>query len=777
MRPRTTKPCCLFALSLTLLSARAGAYELELGSAVAGFGGEIRIPLLVSSTVAVKGVQVVFEWDTADGTGVDIEVDAAIAALPGVMISGPSVATGWMAIGVTTIFSPILGDDVRLGTVVLTCAGGPAAASSSVRFRDGVYRTSPTSPLLSNVVTAGGAGTGMPLVAVTAASGLVLSDGSFECRGTSEDCDDGADNDGDGLVDCDDPECVAEVELSRAALEFDAVRLGEDRTLEVELANRGPCALAVSEATITSATGPGFAYDGLASFSVAPGASQTLRVTFRPLVEGPTSGALRLTTDGDRPLVEILLSGRGESEPRDVAFGLSLEGPEPRVIDGGPGALYTASWFAVIETVTNRSGEGPLGWAVSLGAHGMRITDITTQGTVGATTIDAPPGLRDASASFELSELTTSSAARPDNDGAVSAVVLSFTRPVTLPAAGRFRVARLEVEARFPALGDCETGRVWFVDGRHGSGQPVDNVVVHDGVTLRPALGERRLELCGGPVAFELGFDESWPEVTYDAAGNRLRRTLGCTLTTTSNDTGIGANAWSIGVASEGLAITAITTRATVAAAVGDTPPGLVNGGFVVAELTRSSAEHPDNDGAVCAVVLSFDLPVTLPLAGTSVTARIDVEGEMPALGDCRPARVFYRDGLVGCGQPVSNVVVHDGRIVRPATRDLRTALCAGGFVRGDTDSNGSIEMADGIISLTYLFRGGPPPACFDAADADDNGVLELTDPVVIFGWLYTGGRIPSPPSPLSTTYSASNCGADPSSDRLGCAVLSPTCS
>jgi len=53
-------------------------------------------------------------------------------------------------------------------------------------------------------------------------------------------------------------------------------------------------------------------------------------------------------------------------------------------------------------------------------------------------------------------------------------------------------------------------------------------------------------------------------------------------------------------------------------------------------------------------------------------------------------------------------------------------------FVRGDSDSNGSREITDAIVTLRYLFLSGPAPACLDAADADDSGSLNLTDPVYL---------------------------------------------
>jgi hypothetical protein len=777
MRLSSFLPAFVLACAVVIRPSTAEAYELELGSAEAGFGAEMRFPLLLSSEVAVKGVQIVVEWDTSAATGVGFEVDAAITALPSVLIYGPTlVETDWMTIGIASFVSPIsAGTDVVVGTLVLRCTGGPAAASSTLRFADGVHRVSATSPILDNTVTVGGVGTGMPLTALTASTGLVLTDGSFSCAGDAEDCSDGADNDGDGLADCDDLDCAARIDVTPRTYDFGRVALGEEEAGTVTVSNLGACPLLVSSVAWTSGSAAGLSYAGPASFSVPAASSRALEVRFRPAQVGPASGGLRVaSSDPSQPAVVVALSGTGVEETAEVRFAFRFGEPLVARVDGAPGTSYRAVLPCVIDTFENRTGIGAQAWSMSLGAQEARITSITTEGTVAADVHDEVPGLRDNG--FTLSELTSASAARPDNDGAITVTVLSYTRPVTLPSEGRAAVAIVEVEARFPAAGACRSARVFYVDGRQGSGQPVRNVVTHRGVTVPPEFGEHTVDLCGSDVAFELGFTAQWPEVLVAASGNAFRGVMPCILTPTRNTSGVGAQGWSIGVAAEGLRITEITTRGTAGASVADGPPGLRNGGFEVSELTSSSPEHPDNDGAVSAVVLSFNRPVTLPPAGPSTIARITVESEPISSASCSAARVYYRDGLVGSGQPVPNMVTHRGVTLRPARRGLRAAICAGGFVRGDVDSSGEIDISDGIVVLDYLFRGMRPPACFDAADTDDNGGLELTDAIIVFDWLFRGGRAPAAPSPLSTRYSPSSCGSDPTPDRLSCEVVSPSC-
>ena len=97
-------------------------------------------------------------------------------------------------------------------------------------------------------------------------------------------------------------------------------------------------------------------------------------------------------------------------------------------------------------------------------------------------------------------------------------------------------------------------------------------------------------------------------------------------------------------------------------------------------------------------------------------------------------------------------------------------------FVRGDANSDGSINLTDGVIPLLYLFSGGSAPTCLDSADANDTGSIEITDAIIVFSWLFSGGAAPAEPSPLSPGYSAEECGGDPTDDGIGCDQPSPVC-
>ncbi len=82
-------------------------------------------------------------------------------------------------------------------------------------------------------------------------------------------------------------------------------------------------------------------------------------------------------------------------------------------------------------------------------------------------------------------------------------------------------------------------------------------------------------------------------------------------------------------------------------------------------------------------------------------------------------------------------------------------------FIRGDFNGDNSLNVADAIGVLTYLFQSGPEPSCFDAADVDDTGNLQITDAIYLLNYLFSGGAPPPPPFPAP--------GTDPTGDSLSC--------
>jgi len=82
-------------------------------------------------------------------------------------------------------------------------------------------------------------------------------------------------------------------------------------------------------------------------------------------------------------------------------------------------------------------------------------------------------------------------------------------------------------------------------------------------------------------------------------------------------------------------------------------------------------------------------------------------------------------------------------------------------FLRGDSNRDGALDLADAVSVLGFLFLGTEAPRCEDAADASDDGELNLTDPILILSSLFLGfGPLPEP---------VGEPGQDPTADLLLC--------
>ena len=84
-------------------------------------------------------------------------------------------------------------------------------------------------------------------------------------------------------------------------------------------------------------------------------------------------------------------------------------------------------------------------------------------------------------------------------------------------------------------------------------------------------------------------------------------------------------------------------------------------------------------------------------------------------------------------------------------------------FQRGDANLDGSRDISDPVNILQLLFNS-TPVGCDDAADANDDGSLDIADAVAALSFLFGGATLPAP----------IDCGEDPTTDTLDCAVGCP---
>jgi hypothetical protein len=88
-------------------------------------------------------------------------------------------------------------------------------------------------------------------------------------------------------------------------------------------------------------------------------------------------------------------------------------------------------------------------------------------------------------------------------------------------------------------------------------------------------------------------------------------------------------------------------------------------------------------------------------------------------------------------------------------------------FLRGDSNADGRVNVADPVHVLRWLFLDGPVPPCLDATDANDSGAHDISDAVAILVYLFAGVTPPAP--------GLSTCGVDASDeDGIDCLSYSP---
>ncbi len=159
-------------------------------------------------------------------------------------------------------------------------------------------------------------------------------------------------------------------------------------------------------------------------------------------------------------------------------------------------------------------------------------------------------------------------------------------------------------------------------------------------------------------------------------------------------------------------------------------------------------------------VVLDLSPPLDMLLTpgANQPIALIDFDIEASAtIGDTVDLEL-----ISGVGTPPVDLIftIDGGTSSTPTTADGAIQISDIGFVRGDANGDGGIDIADPVANLSYQFQSGPA-TCLDALDTNDDGLINIADPVYNLSFLFTTG--PEPPQPYPTA------GVDPTPDVLGC--------
>jgi hypothetical protein len=87
-------------------------------------------------------------------------------------------------------------------------------------------------------------------------------------------------------------------------------------------------------------------------------------------------------------------------------------------------------------------------------------------------------------------------------------------------------------------------------------------------------------------------------------------------------------------------------------------------------------------------------------------------------------------------------------------------------FTRGDANNSNTVDIADEIYILSFLFQSGSAPVPLDSGDANDDGMIDVADAIYISSYLFSQVE-PKPPLPFGPHGGPYFEGLDPTPDAL----------
>jgi IPT/TIG domain len=119
------------------------------------------------------------------------------------------------------------------------------------------------------------------------------------------------------------------------------------------------------------------------------------------------------------------------------------------------------------------------------------------------------------------------------------------------------------------------------------------------------------------------------------------------------------------------------------------------------------------------------------------------------AISTAAPDGVSLRVTAPACASGPADVQVCTNDGCTTKTGGFTYTAAGTPFVRGDSNGDDHVDLADAVSIFNDLFLGIPARAsCRDALDTDDTGDLDLTDGVAVLLYLFQSGNPPKPPFP-----------------------------
>ncbi len=137
-----------------------------------------------------------------------------------------------------------------------------------------------------------------------------------------------------------------------------------------------------------------------------------------------------------------------------------------------------------------------------------------------------------------------------------------------------------------------------------------------------------------------------------------------------------------------------------------------------------------------------LDDVVPQPLNGITVT--ISPDGQ----SDTTDESGEFSFDAVGGGMEIVSVsfpgfVTVDTAIMMNTGHALTVTLHPGGYVAGDASHDGTVDIADVLHIINYIFKSGPAPLPHIAGDANCDGADDIADAVYLISYIFKSGPPP----------------------------------
>ncbi len=138
------------------------------------------------------------------------------------------------------------------------------------------------------------------------------------------------------------------------------------------------------------------------------------------------------------------------------------------------------------------------------------------------------------------------------------------------------------------------------------------------------------------------------------------------------------------------------------------------------------------------------NLPYSVQLESTGGTGQhswSDLNGDLSGSG-----LSISTDGIVSgtptvAGQLSFTADVQDQ--IGAEAQKLLTIEVITGWLCGDADGSGAVDIDDAVYVISYIFSGGPAPNPLESGDVDCSGIIDIDDVVYLITYIFSGGPAP----------------------------------